>query len=310
MIAVAWIVLGSIQKNTSVTSTGWTFGLLVVFIILAPYFQRRRIKLLYRRSGYTKLIQTLHFKEHIEVSNANTITMYSYDQIRYIDEDKFGYYLYIDVIRGSLVAKKDTFILGDKDDFATFINSKCCETGKLLTKAELSKKIIKRYWLFLLVLLMISLSFISFAIPFPTTLNTRNVNDYAIAVLSSARFGDTEIVATLQYESASIVFGTDGKDDIFALSLNELTPTGYRYYWSSTYSISEMVKHNRESQNRFESNKEELVIEAGRQEIIFGVADASWWLENAPDTQKQSYTVVLVYCNGQDYALYYRLANR
>jgi len=126
------------------------FMLCLCFMFVSPYFIALNVPLnaYKKRSGESKpcktIYRTVRFGENIELQTGNSISSYSYDKVRYIEDNKECIYFWINLVFVSVVPLlKNSFTVGNADEFLLFFKEKCSEQEPLWTKGELYKRQVK-----------------------------------------------------------------------------------------------------------------------------------------------------------------------
>ena len=121
--------------------------LLFIFYLVGPAITFKvQSKRFSQVTGEAKWIQTICFGENIEIKNGNTTTTYSYYKIRFIDENDECFYLFISIgLRLSIFhIYKNSFSVGNADEFSAFIKEQCTKQEPFWTKRELNKRVRKK----------------------------------------------------------------------------------------------------------------------------------------------------------------------
>ncbi|MCL2632563.1 MAG: hypothetical protein FWD45_05720 [Coriobacteriia bacterium] len=121
---------------------GMALAFLVLFVreIITPLINLpRQLEQLATLSGKDKLTIKTSFGETIRTEYGNSVSDYSYDQVRYIEHNKDRVYLWLEQLF-VLTLYKNSFTHGDVDSFLEFITAKCSEQEPLWTQSELNKR--------------------------------------------------------------------------------------------------------------------------------------------------------------------------
>ena len=117
-------------------------------LLIYPYFidPARKLKAFTKISGEKKLIyppiRTVRFGEFILLQTGNYNLSYSYDKVRYIEENDECIYFWISLVM-VVPLYKDSFTIGNPDEFIAFFYEKCSEQEPLWSKSELNKRLLK-----------------------------------------------------------------------------------------------------------------------------------------------------------------------
>ena len=140
---VFYVVILSVYAVFSRNILICAFNTLVVVLLLTyPYFivPAQTLKGFARLSGVKTLpspiIRTVSFGESILMQTGNTAVTYSYDKVRYIEENDEYIYFWIGTLM-IVPLYKNSFTIGNSDDFTTFLYEKCSELGSLRSKRKL-----------------------------------------------------------------------------------------------------------------------------------------------------------------------------
>jgi len=278
------------------------FAVLLVLLIAHPsILAHRKFKQFSLLSGKTTWIQTICFGESLEIKSGNSSSAYSYDQIRFIDENEECFYLWLGA-KFFLIVYKNAFSAGNADEFAAFIGEKCSEKEPLWEKRELNKRMSKKVWP--RVILWVLLATMMVFLLWPTVFSPNTIERAA----KSYWRDEVRLITTVDLPNGAVAFGTDGADGIHAMLLRR---SGNRYYHvkAHSYSITDLDEYNREYNRLVESDKNVLAF-SYKATIVYGVADAKWWADSVNDADKQKYTAETFRCGDTDFVLYYRQLER
>ena len=145
---VMWILFGAfgVAEIALSIATGdenmIALGCLLVLSTIALFIFKATIpSMIYKKSCVFmengKLIRTCTFGNDIEISTGTTTNRYSYDKIKYFASYNEYFIIYFEANRTAIV-EKNTFIFGESEQFAEFINEKTQGLGQLVSKGKLN----------------------------------------------------------------------------------------------------------------------------------------------------------------------------
>ena len=144
LAVLAFLSIGFFGSKSSVPVFSILVSLFIILSVLPAIAFRLQFRQFSQMTGETKWIQTARFGEDVEIKNGNTVTTYSYDKIRFIDENDECFCLFFDMGSRILPVYKNSFAVGSADEFFAFIKGKCTEKEPLWTKRELNKQVLKK----------------------------------------------------------------------------------------------------------------------------------------------------------------------
>jgi len=274
------------------------FTLLMYASFMPSIVSRQRVKRFLQFSGETTWLHTVCFGEEIVVKSGNSVTTYSYDKIRFIDENEECFYLWVGT-NFSIVIYKSKFSVGRVDEFRTFIDEKSSEQEPLWKKRELNKKVLKKLLprvIALIVAVFATLLYIWFFFLVPNTVSQVVKNQWG---------NNIHMITVEELPNGAVAFGTDGADSIHAMLLRK-SANHYYYIKAHSYSITSIDSYNKGRELLFESKEEALSFSYTKEAIVYGVANFEWWNKNVPESEKRNYTVVSFQCGEVEFVLYYR----
>ena len=149
----------------------------LLMLFMPKFINKKRYKNYLKFSGQSEIIQTLRFGEKIEVASGNSVTTYTYDQVKFIDENDDCFCLWVNNAQ-LLMIYKNAFKIGNADLFREFIFEKCKENKSLWTKKHLNHVVFKKQIprIILLLLLVALITIYIFGNPHSNTYNHINNN--------------------------------------------------------------------------------------------------------------------------------------
>lgn len=291
-LAVSCILIAFIIKELIFYIFALIYVLWFIYGLVRPFIMPgRQLKHFSQITGESKWFQIIQFGENIEVQSGNSIVKYSYGRIRFIEENDTCFCLWINT-NIMLTIYKDSFSVGNANEFCTFIEEKCSEQEPLWTKRELNKRILKKSLPPSIVLIIMPL--ITLFLHFMPLSNTIS------QVTNTYWENRIETIASVELSNGAVAFGTDGADEIHAMLLLK-SGNNYNYVSAHSYSITSIDNYNRASDTLFQS--EEFSYSAT---IVYGVADMDWWNDNITEFEKKEYMTSSFQCGETSFVLYYR----
>ena len=144
LVLIAYIILGGPLIST------FTFFLffLVCFFVVYPSFiaPARKLraygKIAAEKKPFTLPTRNVRFGENIVLQTGISSLSYSYDKVRYIENSDDIIYFWIGM-EMVVPLYKNSFTVGNPDDFLAFFREKCSEQEPLWSKGELTRRTIK-----------------------------------------------------------------------------------------------------------------------------------------------------------------------
>jgi len=247
------------------------------------------------------LFLTCRFRQDgFEINEYNVTMNFSYDQVRCVHENRKYFYLWF--VKKYIVVNKDTFTIGNSDDFDLFIRKRCSEKQPLLTLHQLSLYSLKKSRIPIIIfsLLCFCLLWASWWL-----MLTQNQEPLERVLAAYQTHHNVQIIASEELPGGAVVFGVEEVDTIFA-SLYRKTGSRYIKVHSHSYSITGLVNWTNNNNKLFESSDDLLTFLGGEWNIVFGVADLRWWNNHLPDVVKSKYSTVEFWSGTRNFVLYYR----
>ena len=251
--------------------------------VLGTYFRTHR----FRQDGF----------ETIE----DSITLnFSYDQVRCVHENEKYFYLWLGA--KYIVVNKDTFTIGNSDDFGLFIRIKCSEKQPLLTLRQHILQSLKKGRIPIIIFSFFGIFYLWASW---WLMLTQNQGPLERVLATYQTRHNVQIIASEELPGGAVVFGVEEVDTIFA-SLYRKSRNRYVKVHSHSYSITGLVNWTNSNNELFESSDELLTFVAGEWNIVFGVVDFRWWNNNLSEAEKSKYTTIEFWRGTRNLVLYYR----
>jgi len=311
-----WLAAFSISSAVvcvvlNIPSMFWFAVVLAVYLalefIIPEVRLRKRFKRFASQSGCPVLEQTTRFGEKIEVESGNSLSTYSYEQIRYIEEngDRFYLWLGVDLI---FILCKNAFTIGNINDFGAYINSKCSEKTPLWTKRTLNRELFKKHLTAILILLAMIIGSVLY-LRWTASYRTSDLKSTEQAV-QNIWGASAQCIAEVDVQNGAVIFYVNEQKQRINAMLLERSGKGYNYVTSHYYSIKDITEYNEKSGRLFETAEETLSFDNGKATVVYGIADKGWCDKNAnADIYSQKYNICVFVCSDKIYYLYYRFAN-
>jgi len=121
------------------------YSILAVFLLaqtlLRPAIQMKKSA---RILETPKLIRTISFGENIQIETGNVGISYSYDKVRFIEDYDESYSFWIWAgSKMQIVIYKESFTVGNSEEFLTFFKERCSQENPLWSKKEMNKRMLK-----------------------------------------------------------------------------------------------------------------------------------------------------------------------
>ena len=247
------------------------------------------------------IFRTCRFRQDgFEIIEKIITVSFSYDQILCVNENEKYFYLWFG--KGYSVVNKDTFTIGNSDDFGLFIRIKCSEKQPLLTLRQHSLHCLKKDRIPIIIFSFIGICYLWASW---WLMLTQNQGPLERVIATYQTRHNVQIIASEELPGGAVVFGVEEVDTIFA-SLYRKSGNRYVKVHSHNYSITGLVNWTNSNNELFESSDELLTFFAGEWNIVFGVVDFRWWNNNLSEAEKSKYTTVEFWRGTRNLVLYYR----
>ena len=140
--------------------------LVICFFLVYSFYilPARKLKAFARLSGekkpYPPLLRVIRFGESISLQTGNSVLSYSYDKVRFIEDSDECIYFWLNLTMVVTVFK-DSFSIGNPDEFVAFLTEKSSEQEPLWSKRELNKRVFKQMIPLVIIEIFIFMLFLS-----------------------------------------------------------------------------------------------------------------------------------------------------
>ena len=146
-VAVMGVVLALLAPTGTNITLAVVFGMFASFyLVWSPLMRhnqfRARVRVKDGKKVVVPWIQTIKFGEGIMVDNGGILAKYSYEKVRFIEENEECFYLWFGIDNTHAVYK-NAFTRGDAGEFRDFILERCTEKNELWSEQELNRRILK-----------------------------------------------------------------------------------------------------------------------------------------------------------------------
>ena len=270
--------------------------LFLIFLILSFDYVKLFIRIRNEKkiSG-GKIFFTNRFGDkNIEISDNKITSIFSYDLVNYIYENREYYYLWIE--DSSFIVCKDSFTVGDKDGFGDFIRDKCSEKKPLLSSFQRNLKTLKMACILSVLIIFLAIG----TLPDLWTSafqHKATPHDQIIAYHG----GDINIITTEELAGGAIVFVAQ-EPDVVGAYLFKKSDGRFLIVDGHTFSISNIAGWSKENDTLFESHGGLLMLNNEEWNIVYGVIEIQRW-NDLPESKKIS--TKQLYFNTKRTILYY-----
>lgn len=301
------VVCFAFNLPSLVVMAGAFAGLFIMSIILPIITLHKQFKYFADLTGSSVWNQAIRFGEKIEVESGNSVSTYSYEQIRYVEENNDCFYLWLGV-GVIIILYKNAFTSGDASDFSSYIIDKCSESMPLWTKRERNGELLKKQ---LPAVIILAVIVIGLPLYFCTVVvSSRRASGYeSVSEAVKTQWSvSAQRIAEVEVQEGVVVFCSDEQEERVKAMLLKESDGRYHYITAHSYSIRDLTDYNDRAKYPFETDEETLAFASGKATVVYGVASKEWW--NFAESQRQRYAVIPFSCGNKDYYLYYRIVDK
>jgi uncharacterized membrane protein len=283
-------------------------GTLVRSVLMFFFEYHFRYKRVMKMTNGEKWEATFRFTDtHIEVNDCNASSSRPYGQVLYVRDLDGCFLFYTD--DGNYFIRKDSFTVGEADEFGEFLLSKCCEEKPLMTGRRFRMRAVRPLSWLIVITVFLGVIFIPLSLDMLGIID-RGARGTAFEQLSVARESELHI-ATVEIPDGAVTFCAELPDTIHA---DLYRRSGDRYRWTKghNYSLTYLVGHNKYdylySGELFEDD--DMAFAVGGAVVLYSVAEKEWWDNLVSDSVKEQYTTAEFELGTGEFVLYYRIGEK